>query len=74
MSDGTVKFLDRCPVAGVAGGFSESNSALTKQDRVVGLRDKEVKGNECEEGPNRDDPVSPAPGDILVHEAAYQGT
>lgn len=70
-SDGTVEFLDRCPVAGVTSGLSEGDSALAEQDRVVGLRDKEVEGNECEKGPNREDPVGPAPGDILVHEAAY---
>lgn len=52
VSDGAVEFLNWCLIAWVASGLAEGDSTLTEQDWVVGFRDKEVEGDDCEGGPN----------------------
>lgn len=38
---------------------------------MVGFWDEEVEGGECESRPNHENPISPAPRNILIQEAAY---
>lgn len=68
--DGFVGFLDWSVVTVIAGFFSELLGATAQKNRKIRLRNEKVKAEELEEGPNDHYVISPAPGCVIVDEAA----